>query len=107
MSATSAQALVTPVAKSVAAAGTREQLTSTPTLADQVLIQAKPGNSGNVFVGDSNVSSTRGWTLIPGQFVSFEGPRRPGGTDSMDLSTIWLDVATNGDGVQWGYFKRV
>lgn len=99
-------AIVTPEEKTVAAAGTAEQLTSSAIMADNVLIQATKDNTGNIFVGDSNVSSSRGWTLTPGQFISFEGSRRRDGSDALDLSTIWIDAANNGDGVQWGYYKR-
>lgn len=102
----SAQAFVNPAAKAVTTAGTRVQLTSTATLADNLVIQAIKTNTGNIFLGDSSVSSTRGFTLVPGQFISFEGSRRRDGSDYLDLSTFWLDCATNGDGVQWAYYKR-
>ena len=57
-----------------------------------VLIKANSDNTGNIFVGTSTVSSTTGLILVPGEFVSM---------DVSDLGNVWVDCATNGDGVSY------
>ena len=104
--ANSAQTIVTPAQVVVTTAGTRQQLSATAILADNVSIQANPANTGLIYVGDNTVSSTHCWILSAGQFLSLEGSRRRDGSDWLDLSTIYVDAATSGDKVQWGYLKR-
>jgi len=51
-------------------------------------------NTGDVYVGNREVQSQ---VLSPGQSLSFEV--HPG--EKLDLSQIYIDAATNGDGVSW------
>ena len=70
-------------------AGTRVQLASNTILAG--VLQAPSTNTGNVFIGGSNVSSTVfGSELQPGQSV---------GVAIDNTNNIWADVATNGDDI--------
>lgn len=100
------EVLITPDQVVVASAGTRVPLSASLLASDNVAIQAHPDNAGHIYVGDSSVDSTHGWVLVPGQFITIEGSRRPSGSDSIDMSSIWVDAATDGDKVQWGYLKK-
>ena len=78
--------------KTVAAAGTEEALGSSTTLTSGVRIKALSGNTGNVFVGANPVTSSTGFVLEPGEEAFIE---------VANLATVYLDVATNGDGVSY------
>ena len=83
----------------VSSAGTRVQVTSTPTPVRRVRFQAPPGNSGITYVGASTVSASVAGIEFPAaggnESVDFtEG--RPG-----DLSEFYCDAATNGDKIHY------
>ena len=83
----------------VSSAGTRVQVTSTPTPIRRVRFQAPPGNSGITYVGASTVSASVAGIEFPAaggnESVDFtEG--RPG-----DLSEFYCDAATNGDKIHY------
>lgn len=99
--------LTSGAAKSVASAGTREQLTASDIIASTVIIQAKNANTGTIYVGDSTVDSTHCIELQKGEVLSLTGDHRnEGQTDELVLSDIWLDTSDSGDGVQWAYYKK-
>ena len=83
----------------VSSAGTRVQVTSTPTPIRRVRFQAPPGNSGITYVGASTVSAS-----VTGiEFAAAGGNEsidftegRPG-----DLSEFYSDAATNGDKIHY------
>lgn len=80
----------------VAVAGTAEQLNGGTSLpvpnGATVSVTALPSNTGNVYVGDSSVSATTGDVLTPD--TSVELP-------VTDVSSIYIDVDTGGEGVSW------
>jgi hypothetical protein len=78
--------------RNVTTAGTRVTLTAGSTTAKGVTICAKTTNTGNVFVGDSSVSSSTGRILIPGECQSLA---------IANLQTVNLDSAVNGEGVTY------
>lgn len=85
-------------------AGTAVRVSTAFTPIIGITFQAKPTNTGNIFVGDSLVSSTRGITLTPGSFVSIEVPAsRPDG--EYILSDFYVNAATSGDDVRVSYVK--
>ena len=83
----------------VSSAGTRVQVTSTPTPIRRVRFQAPPGNSGITYVGGSTVSSS---------VTGIEFPAA-GGNESIDftqgrlgdLSEFYCDAARNGDTIHY------
>jgi len=87
--------------KNVASAGTAESLAATGTTR-LIVIQAKPGNTGNVYLGDSSVSSSAyGAVLTPGESIGIVPPA----SGQIDLTEHYIDVDTNGEGVtfmHWG-----
>lgn len=61
-----------------------------------LMVKAKPGNTGNVYVGNdgaNTVSSTTGVILAKGDAIVFQ--------TVTDLAQIYVDAATGGDGVAW------
>jgi hypothetical protein len=89
--------------QTVASAGTAEALSSTPVAALAVQVQALSGNTGAVYVGDSDVASSRpGVSLSAGQVWSYSGEG-----NLFDLSEIYVDVETSGEGVSVIYFEKV
>lgn len=79
--------------KAVTSAGTAEALASS-TACKKVIITAKSTNTGKVYYGGSSVSSTSGAYIYAGATVTLEID---------DLSKIYIDVDTNGEGVQYSY----
>jgi hypothetical protein len=78
--------------KAVAAAGTAEALGS-GSVQRGVYIRALSGNSGaNVYIGDSSIDNT-GFALATADGPVFLAVN--------DLSLIFIDVDTNGDGVSY------
>jgi len=87
----------------VATAGTRVQLSATTVRLREVVVQAKNGNSNTIYFGNSSVSSTNGFQLQPGQSFSLSELSLMTGENSFDLSTMYVDAATNGDQVVIAY----
>lgn len=81
----------------VATSGTAEALNGGTSLSvpdgATVEIAALPGNGGNVYVGDSDVSASNGRVLSAG-----DPPVRLNVTD---VSSVFIDVDTAGEGVSW------
>ena len=60
-----------------------------------VSIRAKAGNTGQVYVGGSDVDSTVNDGLDAGESISFDS------VGWMDLADIFIDADTNGEGVDF------
>ncbi len=84
--------------KTVTTPGTAERLTTTFTLCRKVIITAPSGNSGEIYVGCSQVSavagSQKGLLLLPTGSVSI---------DINDVSKIYIDATVAGEGVTYTY----
>lgn len=92
------------IRKTVTAAGTQEAISATPLLVTSVIIQALPGNTNNIYIGDSSVSSALNMaTLDSGQVVTFSGTALGGDSGLIDLGAVYVDADTNGEGVNVGY----
>ncbi len=80
--------------QAVATAGTAEPLaaTSTPLSAGLVRIRALAGNSGIVYVGDSDVDAATGYPLAGGEEMLL---------NIGDLADVYVDAAVNDDGVKF------
>lgn len=91
----------------VPSAGTRVQVISTYSPVSTITFQAAEGNTGKVYIGDSNVASGRGISLDPGEFLSVSADLsgRSGG-EELDLSDWWVDAETSGNDVKILYMKR-
>lgn len=91
----------------VVTAGTRVQLTATSTMTPGCAIAAKATNTGNIYIGDSNVAATTAGAVVrPGETIEITGPQIGGTEEEFDLSRIYIDAGTSGDKVTVGYFAR-
>lgn len=82
----------------VATAGTAAQLSTSTRKATAMHFQAPWGNTGLVYIGKSDVSSTkRMHELQPGEWWDYEV--RAGA--SVDLDIWYVDADTNGDDLNW------
>lgn len=82
-------------AKTVAAAATAETLVASSTPCKMVKICGKTDNTGDVYIGGSTVAAGQGMTLVPRQDT--------GWFPISDLVLIYVDVAQNGEGVDYVY----
>ena len=78
----------------VTTAGTRVQLTTTPTPCKKVLITANGANTGNIYVGGATITSGRGKQLVPLQDVEIWID---------DLSKVYIDASVSLEGVAYVY----
>ncbi len=79
--------------KTVTVAGTAEALASTQQV-KSVTIIAKAGNSGQVYVGASDVDNTTNDGLDAGEVLSFDA-------HGVDLADLFIDVDNSGEGVDF------
>jgi len=77
---------------SVTTAGTAVALASSSVSISKVTIKANAGNTGDIFVGDSGVTSSNGLILAAGESVD---------VSIDDLNKVYIDSATNGDGISY------
>lgn len=82
----------------VPTAGTRVQISDTERRVSSIVFRGRKGNTGNVYVGGSAVSSSAGFELAPGEAISF-----PFASDGFVvlISDLYVDAATDGDDVDW------
>ena len=80
--------------KTVSTAGTAVALSSTQRV-KSVTVIAKTANTGQVYVGGSDIASTTNDGLAPGDALEI------GAENWLDLSDIYVDVDTNGEGVDF------
>ena len=82
-------------AKTVAVAGTAEAMVGASQRVKSVVIIAKSGNTNQVYVGGSDVDSATNGGLAAGESITVEA------VAWLDLADIYLDVAVNGEGVDF------
>lgn len=94
-------------AQNLTSAGTAQPLSTTSILCQSILIVAKSTNAGNVYVGDSGVTSLNAFPIAAGESYRIEAPAAPGGgADTMDLKDIYWDGGTTNDDIFVMYFQR-
>jgi hypothetical protein len=100
--------LITLAQTVVTTSGTEVQVSSTPLYASTVIFSCPAANTGAIYIGDVNVSTTRGIEVAKGVNLAITADMlgRPGGTE-FDLSDLYVDAATNGDKVNISYVKLV
>ena len=82
----------------VSTSGTEQQLSNTANRVLWLKAKALAANSGIAYLGVSDVSTTNGYELSTGNEIEINF-REIGG--SVVFSSIWVDVASNGDKVSW------
>lgn len=78
--------------KYVATAGTQVALASSQAITHSVTIMAQAGNSGNIYIGDSSVSSITGYILDAGDTIELK---------IANLATVYVDSSVSGEGVHY------
>ena len=72
------------------------------------MLQAEVSNTGQVYVGDDQVSSTScGVELDSGDSITLDAAQLGFAEGKIRLKDIWLDVGTSTDGVWCMYLERV
>ena len=82
----------------VSTAGTEQQLSNTANRVLWLKAKALAANSGIAYLGVSDVTATNGYELSAGNEIEINF-KDVGGT--VTFSSIYVDVATNGDKVCW------
>lgn len=75
-----------------------------------ILIRALSGNAAQIYVGDENVDAAteRGDQLSANSSRAYSGDsQKTGGTMIFDLENVWIDAASNGDGVDVCYIEVI
>lgn len=88
--------------KKTVTAGTAVPLVATPTWATNVVIKGLAANTGAVYVGGSTVSATTGFQLAAAAERAIGPSSAP---TIVDLSQIYVDSATNAEGVTVSYLE--
>ena len=91
---------VSSLVETVDAAGTAQALSTTSLEVVKAVVKAQADNTGNIFVGDSSVSSATGLVLDAGQEVVLDPAR-----GYIDLSQVYIDAGTTDDGVEVLYYR--
>ena len=87
--------------KTVSAAGTAEALSATALWVVGYIVKPLAANTGNVYVGDSDVDNT-GMPWAAGEPFSWNGDFLPRADDKnryTNLAEVYIDVDTNDEGV--------
>jgi len=85
---------------------TPTQLSSLNTPVTSVTIQADIDNAGHIYFGDSTVTSSTGQIIFKGGAVPITADNRPGGSEEILLSEIYVLATTGGDKVRLNVFRR-
>lgn len=99
--------------KTVTTAGTEIAVSSTDLYVTTVYFEALSTNTGVIFVGDLNVTSTLYMTRLAagaGFSLSVPSPIMPGsssGGNELNLKHLYVDCSVNGEKVQVSYLQRV
>ena len=90
---------VKKLAQDVAAAGTPEALTASKALASTFLIRAKSANTGNVYVGLSDLDTTDADTVLAVLAAGYSQSRTAQPGHVFNIADYYIDVDVNGEGV--------
>ena len=94
--------------KVVAAAATREKLTSNKVRTPSVVIQAEVSNTGQIYVGDDQVAAAKtGIELDSGDAITLTAPNVGDSLSMISLEDVWVDSSVSTDGMWVTYLERV
>ena len=71
-----------------------------------ILIQSDRLNTGSIYVGDSDVNSTNGMELTPGESIPITADMVNGNTDELFPADIFIDTDTGGNVVRAKALRR-
>lgn len=96
--------LVSPAIRENAASGTELRLvTANVDKVVAVYLSAPAANTGTIYVGDENVSTTRGIAIIKGTTQVISAPEG----QFLDIYNMYFDAATSGDDLLVSYLVKV
>lgn len=96
--------LVSPAIRENVASGTELRLTAADVQGVvSIILSAPAANTGTIYVGDSNVSTTRGIAIIKGTTQVINAPDG----QFLDIYNMWFDAATSGDDLLVSYLVKV
>lgn len=96
--------LVSPAQRANVASGTELRLTAANVGKVIAIFLAVPAsNTGSIFIGDVNVSTTRGIEMAKGTNLRIDAPEG----DFLDIYNMYFDAATSGDKLNVSYLVRV
>lgn len=96
--------LVSPAQRANGTSGTELRLTAADVeKVVAVFLSVPAANTGSIFVGDSNVSTTRGIELAKGTNLRIDAPEG----QFLDIYNMWFDAATTGDKLNVSYLVKV
>lgn len=90
--------------KAVTTAGTQVALATSSTPCKLAVIQIDMDNTGSIFVGDLNVSSSSFGVELSTTGLLTVGFGSSDNNANFDLAEIWIDSEQNGEGVSVLYF---
>jgi len=80
--------------KDITSAGTPERITDQDIKTAQILFQAKPANTGYIYIGfDENMSSTRYGACLSAESIVV--------IPINNLNKVWIDSSVNGEGLSY------
>jgi hypothetical protein len=87
--------------QTVDASGTAQALVASSTDAQMLIVEARSGNTGAIYFGDSSVdkTSSKQVTLLQGQSVDVHAD----GGYKLDINEFYIDADNNDDGVDFLY----
>jgi len=92
--------------KTVTTAGTRVQVSATDLMVKKIIVAGHAANTGHIYLGDSNVSSTVGLQLKVGAPPLVIGDLEIAGRDDyFNLKNMWVDASVSGEKVSILYFQ--
>lgn len=93
--------------KTIASSSVRERLTTANLMVPAVLITAEVSNTGRIYIGDNQVSSTRyGADLGAGDSITLSAVELGWADAKMALKDIWLIPSVATDGVSAMFLER-
>ena len=94
--------------KTNGAAGTELPITTSDIRVPGVIIQAERSNTGYIYLGDNQVSSTNyGIDLNTADSVTITAETFGLAGANISLQDIWFDASVTGDGISVFYMERV
>lgn len=99
---------ISGITKTVASNATPERISATDLVVQVLGFSAPSANTGDVFIGDSSVSSTAGFCIPKGTTIPVQAISDAFNIgETLNLKDVWAAVGTNGDKVSVLYAKKV
>lgn len=87
--------------------GVAEQAGSAATPVTSMTLQAEDTNTGNVYIGGSNVTAANGQALTPGNTCEITADSiGRGSAEEFLINEVWINSSTSGNVVRIAVFQR-